>query len=705
MSVSVARYLLGVASLAVVCGSLAFAAVALRRRLLPGWLGATARLAETILGLALLIAILEALGTVGLFRLGPIVVVCAAAGAAGAWSITARRRLERGRTAAPARAGLIAPGLAVLATALVVAVWAAPMLDAYDLGIHAFDSLWYHMPWAASFAQTGRVTPLHYDLEFLLAFYPATAELFHGLGIVLLGRDTLSPALNLGWMGVAMLAGWCIGRPRGRAPAAALGVALVLLTPMMDLSQAGSADGDVVGLAFLLAAAALVLNADGRAAAYALAAISAGFAMSIKLTFLAPVLALTLGVLITAPGGRRRSTAVAWLVPLGLAGGFWYLRNLIAIGNPLPWSSFAGILPTPAPPIQQHVSFAVAHYLTDSGFWKHFFVWGMSAQLGRWWYLIAAVAILGPLLCLLPGADRTLRMLALVALASLGAYLVTPNSAIGPDGDPVGFTYNLRYAAPGLALAYAILPLSPVLAGARRQALLIAGLAVVAVATVAEPLLWPGRHLAGAVALGAAVLVIGLLLVWLRERAIPAPPRALRAVPVRAGALALAAILLGAGAAAGYPEQRHYLRGRYTFQPQISHLSGFWAYFRAIHHARVGLAGSYGEFFSYPLSGIDDSNRVQYIAATGPHGSFTAIRTCRAWRTAVNRGHLRYLLTTPERDFWRPAQLRPAPERGWTMGDPAAHLLLERHVTREPVDLFELRGPLDPGTCPAAAAT
>src|SRR5437763_1678586 len=84
-------------------------------------------------------------------------------------------------------------------------------------------------------------------------------------------------------------------RARGRAPAAAAGVALVLLTPMMDFSQPGSADGDIVGLAFLLTAVALILNVNGgRALApYALAAIAAGFAMSIKLTFLAPVALLT----------------------------------------------------------------------------------------------------------------------------------------------------------------------------------------------------------------------------------------------------------------------------------------------------------------------------------------------------------------------------------------------------------------------------
>jgi hypothetical protein len=301
--------------------------------------------------------------------------------------------------------------------------------------------------------------------------------------------------------------------------------------------------------------------------------------------------------------------------------------------------------------------------------------------------VIAAAAILGPLLCLLPGADRTLRMLALVALASLAAYLVTPNSAIGPDGDPVGFTYNLRYAAPGLALAFAVTPLAPLFATTRRQAALLVGLGAALVATVAQASRWPNRHLAGALLMGGATLVAGLLLAGMRHR---------RAAP----ALALVAILACAGAAAGYPWQRHYLRGRYVFQPGVSHLSGVWAYFRAIHHARVAVAGTYGEFFTYPLFGIDDSNRVEYIGRHGPRGSFTPYATCAAWRAALNGGHFRYLLATPERDFWRPAQLRPAPERTWTVGAPETHLLFERHVSGQPVDLFELSGALDPGRCP-----
>jgi hypothetical protein len=687
LNVSIARYALGVASLAVVVGSLALAATALRRRFHAGHEGALARLTESVIGVALLVAILEALGAVGLFALVPIVVACAVV---GVLSTVLNPGAVRGRPAP--RIAWPAVAVAGLATGAVAAEWMMPTLGAYDYGIRTFDSLWYHMPWAASFVQTGHIAPLRPDLEFLLAFYPATSELFHGLGIVLLGRDTLSPAINLVWLALALLAAWCIGRSRQRggasvaSGASVAGLAIVLAAPMMYFSQPGSADGDVLGVFLLLAAVALLLNReDGDRAGLVLAAIAAGLAVEIKLTFLAPIAALTIGVLVVAPKAGRRASAALWLGPLVLAGGFWYVRNLIAIGNPLPWSSFGGLLPVPRPPLEEHTTYAVAHYLGQSSFWNHFFVSGMASQLGRWWWLIASASVLGALLCLLPGASRTLRMAALVALAGLVAYVLTPNSAMGPDGDPVGFSFNLRYAAPPIALAFALTPLAPVLQTPRRQLALTVGLVTVLAATVAEPALWPARHSALAIAFGVIAALACLGFARYRHAG-----RAVLAV-VAAGLLALAA--------GGYPYQRHYLRARYVYRPSVSHLSGVWAFFRKVHHARVGLVGTYGEFFSYPLTGIDDSNRVVYIAAHGPHGSFSPITSCRQWRSAVNAGHFRYLVTTPERDFWRPARLRAAPEAAWTNRDPGARLLFRRRAGGQTISVFELREPLDASLC------
>ena len=206
----------------------------------------------------------------------------------------------------------------------------------------------------------------------------------------------------------------------------------------------------MVGVFFLLAAVALVSTAADEPAALVLAAIAAGLAVGVKLSLLAPVLALTIGTIAIQPAGRRLGQRRAhWLLAMVLAGGFWYARNLFAVGNPLPWTSL-GFLPTPQPPLQQHTGFSVAHYLTNTHVWSAFFGPGLAAGLGPWWAVIGIAAVLGPLLCLTAGAGRTVRMLGLVALASTVAYVVTPESAAGPAGNPLGFAFNLRYAEPDL---------------------------------------------------------------------------------------------------------------------------------------------------------------------------------------------------------------------------------------------------------------
>jgi hypothetical protein len=687
---SVSRYLLGLLSLLVVFASVAVVALAVRRRLLPSWSGAQARLAEVVVGLLALVWILELLGAVGLFSLVPIVVASVIAAGVTVWGFG----WDNIRRARPSPGSLGAAVLAVLIVAVVVAGWASPMLQSYDVGVVSFDSLWYHLPWAASFAQTAHITPLRFtDVQALTPFYPATGEMLHGLGIVLLARDTLSPAINVVFVALVLLAAWCIGSPRGLGALTTFGAALAMATPMMHFSQAGAAATDVIGVFFLLAAVAVFAAADESPAASALAALSAGLALSIKLSLAAPVLALTIGAIVGARRGERRPTALLWLICLLLAGGYWYVRNLIAVGNPLPWRSF-GILPAPPQRLLEKTALSVSHYITDGHAWSHFFVPGLAAGLGRWWYLLIAAAVLGPVLCMLPGASRTVRILGAVALVSLAAYVVTPDSAAGLPGEPAGFVVNLRYAAPALALALAITPLAPALVGPRRQVALGLGFTALFVATVAKPSLWPDRHVAGAIALGGAVLIAGLAIVWVRAR----PRRVL--APARIAMLAVVLALGGAAAAGAYAWQRHYLRGRYAFRPRASTLAPVWAYFRTVHHARVGIVGTFGGFFSYPLWGVDLSNRVQYIAEHGPHGAFAPITSCSHWRAAVNAGHYRYLVTTPGRNPWRPRRLSPSPEGAWTVSDPAARRLLTIRAKGQRIYLFELTGPLQISGCP-----
>jgi hypothetical protein len=270
-------------------------------------------------------------------------------------------------------------------------------------------------------------------------------------------------------------------------------------------------------------------------------------------------------------------------------------------------------------------------------------------------------------------------MLGFAALFSLAAYLITPETAAGPAGDPLGFAFNLRYLAPALALCLSVAPLAPPLAETPPARLAtVAGLAVILTATLAEPKLWPGAHTVGAIAIGAAAIAL----------------IALTRVPVAVVAAAILALVI-----AGYPLQKHYLRDRYTYHPGVSYLAPIWAQFRTIHNARVGIVGTFGGFFSYPLDGLDDSNRVLYVAQRGPHGSFTPITTCARWRAQLNSDHLNYIITTPARDPWHPRKLQPSPEDQWTASDPAAQAVYRELATGQPIVVYRIRGPFNPANC------
>ena len=693
------RYLLGLVALALLAGALGFAAVRLRRRFLPALAGAPCALATTVIALALLTALMELLGTLDGFSLLPLTLAALVGAAAVAWRFpTAPGAGPGGRTAdhgaAVVRQGpaWVRPAIIGLGGALIAALWLGPTLVSYQQGIRSFDSLWYHLPWAASFAQSGQIATLHFtDVEYLTAFYPAGAELIHGLGIVLLGGDALSPGLNLSWLGLVLLAAYCVGEPFGLGPATLLGAVLAMATPMVLGSQAGTAANDVVAIFFVLAALAFIVRSDGGEGAWVLAAVAAGLAVSVKLSVLAPVATLTVGALLLR---RDRRSALLWLVPLFLAGGYWYARNLIAVGNPLPWLHLP-LLATPAEALQQHTGFSVAHYLGTGGLWTHVWEPGIAAGLGPWWWAVLALAVIGPVLCLLPGAGGPVRLAGTVALVSLLAYLLTPETAAGPAGRPLGFAFNLRYAAPGLTVALVAVPLAPALRRAPAQTGVLTVIAAVIAATVAQTRLWPSGQTGAQVIVG--VVVLGAILGIAAGRARPWPTTLSR--PVLAAVLVLLAVPV---AALGYAGQRNYFSGRYRHRYGVSQLARTWARFRRIAGARVGIVGTYGGFFAYPLAGLRDTNPLVYIGNRGPHGSFTPITSCAAWRRAVNAARLRYLVTTPARDPWAPKVLHPSPERGWTAGDPAASIVVQYRVAGQAVTVFALRRALDP-SCAGSA--
>src|SRR5215216_2539046 len=263
---STGRYLLGAAELAVIATALGLGAYHLRALLAPAWTGALARLAEIVIGISMLVLVSELCGALGLFKEVPLFVGCVAVGLIATF-LARRRGLPEPPLAPEARSSWLMVGIGIAAAALVVVHWALPSSQALDQGMYYQDTTWYHMSFSARFAQTADIGPLQFTDPLKLAawFYPQNSELLHGVGIVFLKTDFLSPLINLMWVALCLLAAWCIGRPFAIGGVTVLGAAVVLDSEMIVGSQAGQAPNDVMGLFFLMTALAFLVDGAARA--------------------------------------------------------------------------------------------------------------------------------------------------------------------------------------------------------------------------------------------------------------------------------------------------------------------------------------------------------------------------------------------------------------------------------------------------------
>src|SRR4029453_11996307 len=134
-------YLQGSIELILVAAALGFAAVGLRGRLLPGWSGASARLAEVVLGLSLLVVTLELVGVVGLYRPGWVLLASLLVGV----GIGAALRPPRAGIPLPSPAmARIGGAVAVAAALLVAAHWAMPTQTGLDIGMYLPNTTWHN---------------------------------------------------------------------------------------------------------------------------------------------------------------------------------------------------------------------------------------------------------------------------------------------------------------------------------------------------------------------------------------------------------------------------------------------------------------------------------------------------------------------------------------------------------------------------------
>jgi hypothetical protein len=677
---TLARYSFGMCVLGVALVPVAVAARRARRWLLPDWSGADAFLVESIVFLALLLAVCQVLGTVGLFRLWAVVAGCVLA--AGAVIASVRLGTPAVAVAATEEPSLRSGGgydertlpIAIALVMVVVGLWwlrAAHM----SRGIVDYDSMSYHLPFAVRFFQQGHTLSLFYlNPGEATAFYPANSELLVAFFMLPFRRDIIAPLLNFGWLALALLAAWCMGRPRGVADVTLASAAVFATFPTMLLYDAGTASNDIAAIALLLAAIALLVRGNGRLGAIAVAGAAAGLALATKLTVAVPVVVLTIGIIVIARAGQRWRTAAVWAAPLALTGGFWYARNLAIIGNPVP-SLHIGIggwkLPAPRFSLIDKVSSSVAHFIGDGQIWRKYFLPGLRGSLGPLWILPFALAAAGFILAL-RNKDHLLRVLGVVGIASLVAYIFTPTTAGGVRGVPLWFETNARYVIPAISIGLLLLALTLSNSRPFMRGLLVTAIVV----SVAAQRQWAGA--AFVLVIAGAVSVASRTVVDMARRA---PRRRLRAVAV----FALIGLL-----GVGFFVQRQYLDRRYvnaltTLSPSRD---AFYAWARTVSHARIGFSG---DGRGYPLSGLDLSNYVQYIGVHGPNGSFEAVTNCREWRRIINAGHYDYIVV-----YAIPLDNGKNVEADWTRGSAAQQLLRAKRSR-----VFKLVAPLDPNQCPA----
>jgi hypothetical protein len=728
---STGDYILGSVGLLAVVLSMAIAGRTARRAALPASTGTPGLLADAVLAIGILIVISELLGLFGILDGVLLVAACLIVGGGAVrlepMLIRAGTRVADWGTAtgsdqreAP-RTGALELGAAIVVVLIVVAQWAGPTLLALDRGIYGGDSLWYHMPLAAHIAESGSVTSLLYtDPLYLNWFYPQVSELIHAGGILLYGNDFLSPLLDMAWLGLALFAGWCIGRPYGSGATSLAAVASVMAANLLFSRQPGNANNDVVAIALFLSSVALLVNSrwaerqrrSGAAlplGALMVAGLAAGLALGTKLTVVPPVLALTVGVIVIAGSGERGRAAATWLGGMVVGGGYWYVRNLIVSGNPFPWQDIGPIHHAEA--LQGRHPYAIVHYATDTDVWGKFFTPALHERLGELWPVYLALAVIGVVLALWRGG-RLERMLGAVALVAAIAYLLTPLGASGPEGMPVGFRLNIRYLAPGLILALTLMAIPPYahdrqvwrLGGAQRlwrlgTLTLFALLVVVSAGAIGAI---DTDRIPGTVLIVLAVVAVPLGLVLLSRRGLAPVPLA--------GIGAVAVIAL---AVSGRFVQDHYLDERYssaapdypkTEQPAVELGQGLgvaydWA--RGIRNTRIGLSGTMGALFQYGLWGLDSSNDVSYVGQKGPRGSFDDIPECPEFIAALNDGGYEYVVTTPTYHQDDPAADTAPVQREWLSRSGNAKRVAGANL----VDVWRIAGPLNPLACAAAPAT
>lgn len=603
-------HVLGLAALAAVALSALAAAGAARRRWFADATGVEAVAVDAVLATGVLLATGLTLGTVGILTRPALVVAAIVVGPA------ALRWLDPHPTWGALRDGrpLRRRDLAVVAAVAVVAVrWISRLLEVLPGGTAHADALHYHLPMMADWVRSGETWSISFwSAGDASAYHPGNAELLHAIATITYGSDFPTLFVNLGFAAAALVAGWLLGRTRSN-PLAGLLLVGAALSLRIVAAEAGQALTGTPALALLLLGVALLDagRASERPSRYAwIAGLAVGMAIGVKLTVLVAGVALCLVVFRSS---TRRTDVLRYVGGALAGGGYWFARNIAHTGSPIPATEI-GPIAGPVARLLAPLEGSIVEYAGDADVWRDYFLPGLRSSFGPLWPLLTAAVLALVAATVLDRRAWRDRLdagaLALVAAASYASYLVNPQSAPGPPGDPWLFNANQRYVVPTLALGAVAALGHPAVRGRPRLATGAAAAGFVAAN------LWRPNDQSG---MAVAAVAVAVAVVWGLPRL---APRARLGAGV---ALVVAAVVLSGVAQRSYSEERWTADGPPLFQ--------LYEAADELRGVRIAVAGHPQ---TYPFYGADLDNAVRFIGDEYDD-SLHPIGDCRRWWDAVER--------------------------------------------------------------------
>jgi hypothetical protein len=650
---------------------------AARARLVPDASLPLACLVVILLTVGCITIVSEVLGTIGLFHVVPLAIAFAGAGIVLARIAPVAPKRET--SPPPSKVPRAITGATFFAVFVVIGEWVTATVLALHNGITVRDSIWYHLPTAARFAQSGSTWDLHtIDTTSLAVFYPAGSEVIHAIGMEFLGTDALSRTLSFGWLIVGLLAAWCIGARFGVGPLTLLAAAVLFATPQLVRVDAGQGLNDMAVIALVLGAIALIITCApargswlGRGSLF-VAGLVAGLAIGTKWTALAPVAALTIGIPFLVQRGQRVRSFLLWLAALFAGGGYWYLRNLVHVGSPVPPLRI-GVGPLHFTQIHTDLpTFSIAGHLGDSGVWRDQFHPGLRLVFGPAWWSLLALCIVGFVIACMTSRERTVWIATFVGVATFVSYLFVEQAFSIAE-----WSATARFTAPGFALALIVFAVAVARRSRRAQLLTLVLFGVTVIATQLDSQLWKAWWRIGGIKVFFVAMVGTAFVAILGAVVSRAGTRRLMTVALPTAIAALVVISLVGGVAIARYQPRFVNRG----QPVLT--AARMLHKRHVTHSRIAVTGDlFVAAAQYYLYDKRLTNYVQFLGSPGAHHTVRPFRSCDAFIGSIKTGRYDYVV----------AQAAPGPNNPitWLRSDPSAREIFSDPGQR--VGLFEIVG-------------